>query len=186
MKRAARGAGRGALILLFSALPVFGQEVTPSNPTPSFRFGGERLTYGASFAFGIGTVNWLSVTPEVGYLLTDRLWTGANATLQFTNDTSYSPDFNSFGYGFGLFARFQIIDRVFATAEWRWESYESRTYNGGSVRYDQSSLYLGGGYAQPIGGRSALLVELLYDVTGNATGIGGSPFLLQVGIAAGF
>jgi len=175
-----------ALAVILFAMPALGQQETSAPPRSPSPFGGDRFTFGGAIGFGFGTVNWVSISPEVGFFATERLWTGASGTFQFTNDTSYDPDFNSTNYGFGLFARYFILDRAYAAAQWSWSSVQFRSFDGGTYRDNQSSFYLGGGYAQPLGGNSALLVELLYDVTGNAVGLYGSPVVFQVAVIAGF
>lgn len=184
--RSAKRLAPAALALFLLALPALGQPETSASPPSSPRFGGERWTFGGAFGFGFGTVNWVSVAPEVGYLATDRLWIGASAYFQFSNDTNYNPDFNAFNYGFGLYARYFVLERVFATARWNWLSTEFLSVNGTTGRDRQGNLFLGGGYAHPLGGNTALSLELLYDVTGNALGVGGGPFVLQLGVVFGF
>ncbi len=175
-----------ALALFLLASPAFGQRETTDVPPPPPRFGGERFTIGGSFGFGLGTVNWVSISPEFGYLFTDRLWCGASASLQFTNDTSYDPDLNSFNYGFGLFGRFFLFEGLYATAQGNWSSLAVRSFGGTTGRESQTNLYLGGGYAQQFGGHAALVVALLYDVTGNAVGLYGQPLVFQFGVVVGF
>lgn len=175
-----------ALALLLFAPPALGQRETSDVPPPPPRFGGERFTIGGSFGFGLGTVNWVSISPEFGYLVTGRLWAGASASLQFSNDTSYDPDFNSFNYGFGLFVRCFVFDGLYATAQGNWSSVALRSFDGATGRENQSNLYLGGGYAQQLGGNAALVVALLYDVTGNAVGLYGQPLVFQFGVVVGF
>lgn len=175
-----------ALALLLFALPAFGQQEASVSPRPLSLFGGERWTFGGYIGFGFGTVNWVSVSPEVGYFAAERLWIGANGYFQFTNDTSYSPDFNSTSYGFGLFTRYFFFGRAYAAAQWSWSSVEFLSFDGNTGRDNQSSFYLGGGYAQPLGGNTAFLIEVLYDVTGNAVGLYGSPLVLQMGVTVAF
>ncbi len=175
-----------ALGLLLLASPALGQPETSDIPPPPPRFGGERFTIGGSFGFGFGTVNWVSITPELGYLVTDRLWAGASASLLFSNDTRYDPDFNSFNYGFGLFVRYFVFEGLYATAQGNWSSVAVRTFGGETSRSSQSNLYLGGGYAQQLGGGAAVVVSLLYDVTGNARGLYGQPLVFQLGVVVGF
>lgn len=175
-----------ALALLLVVLPAAGQQESSAPPRQPSPFGGERWTFGGYVGFGFGTVNWVSVSPEVGYFVAERFWMGVSGYFQFTNDTSYNPDFNTTSYGFGLFARYFIVSRAYAAAQWNWSSIQLRSFGGAATRDSQSVFYLGGGYAQPLGGNTALLVEVLYDLTGNAVGLYGSPLVVQMGVVVAF
>lgn len=75
---------------------------------------------------------------------------------------------------------------MFAHAEWNWTSYEVRTSFSGSDRESISAVLVGGGYGQPVGGHSSVIMEILYDVTGNARGIYGSSWVFRAGFVTGF
>jgi hypothetical protein len=184
--RSAKRLAPAALALLLLAPSALGQQETSAPPRQPSPFGGERWTFGGYVGFGFGTVNWVSVSPEVGYFVAERLWTGASGYFQFTNDTSYTPDFNTTNYGFGLFARYFFFGRAYAAAQWNWSSVEVRSFGADASRENRSSFYLGGGYAQPLGGNTALLIEVLYDLTGNAVGLYGSPLVVQMGVTVAF
>jgi len=185
--RGSRLASALAAALVLSAGPALAQaDEVGGSPRIVFQPTPGNFTFGGSFGFGFGSVNWVSVSPQVGYLFTDRLWSGVTGRLQYTNDTRTSPSFNSFDYGVGVFTRYFVMDRLFAQAEWSWQSYETLDVFGQTGRQSVSSVYLGGGYTQPLSGATAVLVELLYDVTGNAKSIYGTPFALRVGVTTGF
>jgi hypothetical protein len=59
-------------------------------------------------------------------------------------------------------------------------------FGGETSRSSQSNLYLGGGYAQQLGEKAALVISILYDVTGNAEGPYGQPLVFQFGVVVGF
>jgi len=169
------------------ARPAAGQSDAAGSVFPSgFRLGPSDFTWGGSIGFGFGSVNWVSVAPQLGYFASDRLWTGVSAKFQFTNDTRYDPDFNSTNFGFGVFGRYLLFDRAFGEVEWSWYSYQVRLVNAQTSRTSLSSVYVGGGYAQPFASSAAVVLEMLYDVTGNAATLYGNNWLLRLGVAAGF
>lgn len=136
---------------------------------------------------GFGTESWgVSLRGEGGYLATERLWTGVSGRFSFTHDSRYSPTLDLFDYGVGVYARYFVVDRLFASTEWAWTSYEVRTTGPTSGREDISSFLVGGGYAQPLGPGNLLLLEGLYDVTGNARGLYESPWVFRFSFVAGF
>lgn len=155
----------------------------PEKPRPARA---SRFTFGGALGFGFGDVNWVSVTGEVGFFATERLWVGTTGTFAFTSDRRYEPTWDSTDYGVGAWARYFVLDRLFAGTEWSWTSYEVLERDGATGRESVSSLFLGAGYGQPLGGRSLLLVEVLYDVTGNAEGLYGTPFRYRIGFVTGF
>jgi hypothetical protein len=174
-----------AALLLVS--PPVGAQDDQGAPQPTFRPHSGRFTYGGSVGFGIGTASWgVSLRGEAGYLVTDRLWTGVSGRFQFTHDDWYDESYDSVDYGLGVYARYFVLDRVFATTEWAWTSYEVRSTGPASGRDSFSSFLVGGGYGQPLGPRSLLLIEALYDVTGNAQGLYDTPWVTRLSFATGF
>jgi hypothetical protein len=129
-------------------------------------------------------VTWVGLSGEVGYLATDRLWIGPSGMFRYTDDTRYTPSFHGVDYGFGVFTRYFVFDRFFAATEWTWTSYESRLVGGG--RSSITSFFVGAGYGQPLGGRGNAIFEVLYDVTGNANGVYGTPWVVRAGFTYGF
>lgn len=169
--------------LLLAAAPVRAQD--PQDTPP--RRGGPgpgRWTFGGSIGFGFGSVTWVSLTGEVGYLPADKVWVGTSGMFRYTDDSRYSPSVTALDYGVGVFGRYFVFDRFFADVEWTWTSYEVRL--GGSSRDNITSVLVGGGYGQAIGGRSSVIFEVLYDVTGNAKGVYGTPWIVRAGFATGF
>lgn len=172
-------------VLVLASGPLRAQEDEGAAPAPARARSG-RFTYGGSVGFGFGDVSWVSLRGEVGYLATDRLWTGVSGRFQWTNDGRYSPSLDSVDYGVGVYARYFVIDRLYASTEWGWTSYELRTTGPTAERDNFSSFLVGGGYGQPLGPRNLLLLEVLYDVTGNARGLYDTPWVFRFGFVAGF
>ena len=181
-----------ALVALAAALilvaPLARAQEDELAPPPPARPRSGRFTYGGSVGFGIGDSTWgVSLRGEAGYLVTDRLWTGLSGRFQWNHDDRYSPTLDSVDYGVGAYARYFVFERLFASSEWDWTSYETRTARGASAgRESFSSFLVGAGYGQPLGPRSLLLLEALYDVSGNARGLYGTPWVTRFSFVAGF
>ncbi|KAA0256369.1 hypothetical protein FBQ97_07235 [Acidobacteria bacterium ACD] len=173
-------------VLSLAAPSARGQEEETPPPDPGRPARASRFTFGGTLGFGFGDVNWVSVTGELGYFATERLWLGTTGTFAFTSDRRYEPTWNSTDYGVGAWARYFVLDRLFVETEWSWTSYEVLERSGSTGRDDVSSLFLGAGYGQTLGGKSLLLVEVLYDVTGNAEGLYGTPWRYRIGFVTGF
>ena len=163
------------------------EEGEQASPPPARSRSG-RFTYGGSVGFGIGDSTWgVSLRGEAGYLVTERLWTGVSGRFQWAHDDRYSPTRDSVDYGVGAYARYFVFDRLFASSEWDWTSYEATTAWGAPAgRESVSSFLVGGGYGQPIGPRNLFLLELLYDVTGEARGLYGTPWVTRISFVMGF
>ena len=167
--------------------PAARAEEGESAPAPTFRSNPGRFTLGGALGLGAGSYGWgLSVRGEVGYLATERLWTGVSGRVQWTHDTQYPGDHDSVDYGAGAWGRFFVVDRFFASAEWDWTSYEMRTSPYATGRESFSSFLVGGGFGQPVGGQGVLLLELLYDVTGNLSGVYDTPWVARVSFSSAF
>lgn len=174
-----------AALLASSPALLAQEEAPPGKDRPARRGSGpSRLTLGGSVGFGFGTVTWVGVSGEVGYLVTDRLWAGVSGMYRYTDDRRYEPSFTATDYGVGTFGRYFFFDRVFGSVEWAWTSYEARTF--GSDRETITSVFVGGGYGQPVSGNGSIVLEVLYDVTGNAKGVYGTPWVLRAGFTYGF
>ena len=175
-----------AAVLLLAAPCARAQE-DQGAPQAAFRPRSGRFTYGGSVGFGIGSASWgVSLRGEAGYLVTDRLWTGVSGRFQWTHDDWYGESYDSIDWGVGAYARYFVFDRLFAATEWDWTSYELRTAEPSGGRDSFSSVLVGAGYGQPLGPRSLLLVEVLYDVTGNARGIYDTPWVTRLSFTTGF
>lgn len=180
-----------ALVPLVAAFllvaPAVRAEEGEGAPPQTFQPRSGRFTYGGSFGLGVGSSAWgVSLRGEAGYLVTDRLWTGVSGRLQWTHDEWYGDSYDSFDYGFGAYGRYFVFDRFFVSTEWDWTSYEVRMSPSGSGRESVSTFLVGGGYGQPLGSRSVFLVELLYDVTGNARGLYGTSWVTRFSFVTGF
>ncbi len=175
-----------AAIVLVAPTARAQEDELPSHPSSRSRSG--RFTYGGSIGFGVGSDTWgVSLRGAAGYLVTERLWTGLSGRFQWTHDGRYSPDLDSVDYGVGAYARCFVIDRLFASGEWDWTTYDTTTAWGDpGVRANISSFLVGVGYGQPIGPGNLLLVEALYDVSGNARGLYGTNWVTRISFVTGF
>ncbi len=109
----------------------------------------------------------IDLSPEIGYKVTDQFIPGIGVSYQYY----YWKQFNisTSLYGSKLFARYYIYENVFGHAEFEFLSLESKVFDvqgvhGNDNRFWLKSLFVGGGYRQPIGQSSALIIMLLYNL----------------------
>ncbi len=149
----------------------------------------DKVYFGGGFGFNAGTnFTNISVSPLVGYKITDRLSAGISITYQYNDYKNVDASFTH--YGGGLFSRFMITRQFFATAEYEYLTIEFPTSADfkNTDREGFSSMFVGGGFAQPIGRNASFtiigLYNLLYEDTGNSPY--DNPFIVRAGFNVGF
>ncbi|MGF1532608.1 MAG: hypothetical protein ACFCUI_02815 [Bernardetiaceae bacterium] len=126
-----------------------------------------RVFFGGNFSANIGNFNtFINVSPRVGYRITDQLSAGVGLTYMYwrTQNVFFGQPFNTSIYGGNLFSTFFITDRIFSHAEFEVLSVENFDPNLEERRTTVPGLFLGGGYAVPLGRRSSLNLMVLYNV----------------------
>lgn len=157
-----------------------GQDQRPLSER-SFR---ERLTYGGTAAFQLGTVTLIGGAPQVGYRINDNLLAGVGGTYYFNRwkDIGYTEHL----YGGNAWARHKLFSRVFAHVESEHISLEAfGPFNPVRQRQWVSMLWVGGGYYQGVSDRLGAGLTLLYDVSENPLNPYDNP-TIRGGVAFGF
>ena len=163
------------LILLAAALPSFGQYGSRGGGL------GDKLYFGGGGGFSGGS-NFINValSPLIGYKFTERFSGGMQITYQYVKflDVSWS------NYGGGPFLRYNVTQKLFGYTQYE---YLNVGASSGDVRYNFSSMFVGLGYSEPLGGNVAFNITALYNVL---YGDGSkspyqSPIQFRVGIVAG-
>ncbi len=106
----------------------------------------------------------ISVSPVVGYMVTDKVSLGTSVVY---NTINYSDlGFRYKQYGVMPFIRYNLDD-LFLTAEWNYLNVPRLSFNGQydvTERLNVTRLLAGAGYSKPVGGRSRVNVVGLYDL----------------------
>lgn len=109
----------------------------------------DRLYFGGNFGLQFGTYTLINLSPNVGYKITDKLSMGLGFTYQYIK----YQDLGFHTYGPSVFARYKIVDYLFAHVE-------NEVLNVPVITVDQfgnvlneeraiiNSLLVGGGYMQ--------------------------------------
>jgi hypothetical protein len=124
----------------------------------------DNLYYGGYINLSFGSYTVIGVEPLVGYRLTRELSVGAKVRYNYIKDDRYSTSQTTSTYGGSVFGRYLITPNIYAQAEAASYNYERFFIGGGSERDWVPFLLLGGGYIQPLGDRTWLTVEILFDV----------------------
>lgn len=185
-------------ILLIIALCVLGQTLqaqevyTSSGRRNGYKqkkdngFDASKLIFGGGLGLSFGNVTSISVSPVVGYRITDNFSAGIGIGYQYfrvkdffelynaKNNQYQYYDYKSSVYSGSVWARYLIWDNIFAHAEYQHNILRFHDYKydpGGSgdivsfkTDYTVPCLLVGGGYRQPITENSSLVIMILYDV----------------------
>lgn len=153
------------------------------SPLDKFYFGG-----GGSLGGGTGTFN-ISVSPLIGYKITDDFSVGLQLTYQYYQEKYRNPSitYKVSNYGGGPFIRYNITQNLFGYTQYEYLNIGLRVA-GEEIRRDYSSMFVGGGYSVPIGnGKLAFNVLALYNIF-YGDGLDSpyaSPLQFRMGIVAG-
>ncbi len=130
-----------------------------------------------------------SVTPSVGYMVTDRFHAGINLGYFYSkqeipySDGSYEL-FKNRVVSTSLYARFFPLDVIFLQvtpeinfAKTKYEYYYALTDQTTTENLTNSipAFLVGGGYAQRLGGNSYMMISVMYDLVQNPN----SPYYRQ-------
>jgi len=148
----------------------------------------DRLYYGGCLGASFGDVDYVSLTPMLGYSFNPKLSAGVSLFYVYRDDTRYEPDFTTSDYGFELFGRYRIVAPVFAELRYSHWSYEVLQLSGQTDRDAYDGFLLGGGFLEPMGGRSAFYFSVLYDFNYSTDGLSpyDDPWVVSAGISVGF
>jgi len=149
----------------------------------------DRIYFGGGFGFSANSNQTnVSLSPQVGYKITDRYSAGIGIIYQYVGIKN--PDVSVNNYGWSLFNRFNVTEQIFAYAEFERLSFEYFTSftPERKERLGYNSLLIGGGYSEQLS-RSAsfsvtVLYNLLYDVTDEFQPYN-SPLVIRAGIGVG-
>lgn len=169
----------------------------------------QKLIIGGGIGLAFGDYTNISVTPVIGYRITDNFSAGIGLGYQYVriNDFFEVERPNAIGvydyydlkaniFSASVWARYLVWRNLFAHVEFE-QNFLSYKYPGfdpagsGSIvetadRYQAPSLLLGGGYRQPIGDRASVNFMLLYDVLQDEYSPYGNQPFVKIQFLAGF
>jgi hypothetical protein len=175
-------------VILYFSIAAFSQGKDNSLEGVPFK---ERIVTGGGIGLSFGTVqDFFSLSPTIGYKLTERLIVGTGLTYRYTNYKYSKPSIKLHDYGVSPFMRFTVYKNVFIQAEYEHLNYEFPTSQTQSVRKNFNSFLAGGGFIQPIGNKFYFYLMALYNFSYQTPAIGeytpyNSPLILRGGINIG-
>ena len=144
----------------------------------------DRIYYGGGGGFSAGTdfVN-ISLSPQVGYKITERYSAGIGLTYQYVRFTNIGESISN--YGWSVFNRYNITEQFFGYGEFERLSFQQDFEN--TQRQGFNSLFFGLGFSNRIGGNAAFNTMVLYNVlyVENEPSPYRSPWVIRVGVGVG-
>ncbi len=144
----------------------------------------DRIYYGGGGGFSAGTdfVN-ISISPQVGYKITDRYSAGIGLTYQYVRFTNIGETISN--YGWSVFNRYNLTEQFFGYGEFERLSFQQDFENTNRLGFN--SLFFGLGFSNRIGRNSAFNTMVLYNVlyVENEPSPYRSPWGIRVGIGVG-
>lgn len=151
----------------------------------------DKLFVGGGVGLSFGTVDYVSISPLVGFHVAPRFDLAIQPFYSYTKDSRYDPEFSATNYGADLLGRVRIVQNFFAEARVEWISYEYLDSLNQTNR--QSDTYPMAGLGYTIGaGRAGISFSALYNFGYDnnspygAYGPYDSPVIYQVGVSVGF
>jgi hypothetical protein len=159
----------------------------PAQPPPKTSIR-DRLFYGGNVGLSFGDVDYVDVSPYLGMDFGHNVFGGVGVLYRYRDDSRYDPDLTTSDYGASLFVRYRLTPQLFLHGEYNWTNFEYPLLDGSTVRDDYGGVLLGGGFAHALGGRTAFIVSVLYDVTwsDDEPTPYDNPWVVSAGISVGF
>jgi len=173
-----------------------------------------RISVGGNFGFQIGSVTGIDISPEAMIRIVDQLHGGLGFTYEYNSLKNYYFDttnnkYLSFSlniYGGRIFLRYYLstifdnfLGNLFIHTEYEYLTYTRpyvydpkgsifdpyfNTFSRGKEVVEVNSLFIGGGYRQPVGGRVFLDLLILYNLNDSYNSPYSNP-LFRVGFGVG-
>jgi len=124
----------------------------------------DKIYFGGYVNFSLGSYTMIGIEPMVGYKVLPFLSFGLKLRYDYISDNRYAEEYNTSNYGGSLFMRLTSKRRIYLHAEYAGYNYELFDESGELGREWIPYLFLGGGYSQPLGGRTSLNAQILFDV----------------------
>lgn len=121
----------------------------------------DKFFTGGNFGLQFGSLTLINLSPLLGYNVSEKFKAGVGGTYIYLNDNSNLGGYTANTYGGRVFVRYQFIESLFGHAE-----YEVLNGNWfiGEPRRNVTSIFIGGGFAQPLGKKGTINILLLYNI----------------------
>jgi len=146
----------------------------------------QKIFFGGGVGASFGDVDYVELSPMVGYRLTPRVTTGIGLFYRWKNDDRFGYSVDTNDWGGSLFGQLRLFRGIFAHAEYEYIDYEYQTLAGTESRSDTNTL---AGLGWNRGGRAGVYALALYNFSyddNDPTEAYDSPWVYRVGVSFGF
>jgi hypothetical protein len=155
----------------------------------------DKLYYGGNLGGGFSTgYSLFLIQPIVGYKVTDNFSVGVDPLYIYSSQTyevsngvkTFNRELTNHVIGPGVFARYNVIENIFAYTEYQGISFKTPVYDKYKADFVDktfwnNNLYLGGGYSSN-GSGSGTYIMLIYNVLYDAQNtFYGRPYDIRIG-----
>ncbi|UPK69244.1 hypothetical protein [Chitinophaga filiformis] len=184
--------------LLLTAVQLVHAQYYKTDTTRKKEFDASRLIVGGSMGLAFGDYTNINISPLVGYRISQLFAAGLAINAQYGSErfrdyygnTGQRNQYSIFGGG--VWGRVYPLDFLFIhiQPEYNHINLKSTYYDTDPKTvvkdsYGVSSLLMGGGYTQPIGGNAAFSIMALYDVLQDSRSPYQNGLILRVGATIG-
>ncbi|HRG00352.1 MAG TPA: hypothetical protein PKZ75_04500 [Bacteroidia bacterium] len=175
---------------------VFSQEKTSSPPAPpiqnpntlptqkDFNSFKDRLYIGGNVGAGFGASTYINISPLIGCKISKQFSLGGGVIYNYYSINYGNQKYTSTIYGGNAFARYLVLENVFAQVGWDRLSVSDYRSPIPNSRVWVDNILVGGGYRQAFSDRGSFVAAIFYNV--NQTPL--SPYqnpIIQVGFNIG-
>ncbi|NMM49403.1 hypothetical protein [Marinigracilibium pacificum] len=143
----------------------------------------QRLRFGGNLGLGFNPF-YIDAAPSIGYVVSSKFMAGVGIRYLYVKyEDNFYGDFSYSSYGGSLWANYFLLDNIFLRSEFESLRVDFIEDNR-KQREWVPSLFLGGGYLQPIGRTgSGVFLSVMYNVLhDDLKSPYGSPLVVRAGI----
>jgi hypothetical protein len=199
-------------VVILTGLPSFSEAQESASAKKNDFW--SRVIVGGNIGFQIGDITGVNVSPEIAVRLIDQLYGGLGFTYQYTSYKNYYYDtksqqylnFTMSTYGGRIFFRYYLaslfdsfLGNIFLHTEYEYLTYTrpytydpygsiidpyNNGYRQGHELIEVNSLFVGGGYHQPVSGKVFMDLLILYNLNDSYNSPYSNP-LFRIGVGVG-
>lgn len=164
-------------LILIINYSVFSQENNPipsdpspttinQNPTSQKEFSSfkERLYFGGNVGGWFGSTTYINLSPLIGCKITKQFSLGGGVTYNYYSIDYNNKKYTSTIYGGNGFARYLVLENVFAQVGWDRLSVPDFTSPIANSRAWVDNILLGGGYQQQFSRNGSFVAAIFYNI----------------------